>query len=34
VADRRGRPIKPSPEAEAAVEQLSLTGFLAPPRAA
>jgi DNA repair photolyase len=34
VADRRERPIKPPPEAEAAVEQLALTGFAAPSRAA
>jgi len=34
IADRRERPIRPPPEAEVAVEQLTLTGFLAPPRAA
>jgi hypothetical protein len=34
IADRRRRPIKPPPETEAAVEQLTLTGFLAPARAA
>jgi hypothetical protein len=28
IADRRDRPIEPSPADEAAVEQLPLTGFL------
>jgi DNA repair photolyase len=34
VTDRRARPIKPTPEAEAAVEQLALAGFRVSPRAA